>query len=605
MATLADTGSPLSVGRKGVYRGTPFELTGRAQFAHEAGGVWDEWYASFPNERWGWLAEAQGRFYLTFERPLTGGTNLPEPNQIRLGQQLMLPGVGMLVANEVGRATAQSAEGEIPYRFVPGAPLDYVDLTGAGGKFATFDFSDTPPTVYLGQEVMLDDLGISPAAANERQPQHVPSLQVNCPHCGGKLELKAPDVAERVACPYCNSLLDCTQGKLQFLEALKQTGVKPLIPLGTVGTLDGRSYTVIGFLLRHVTLGGTKYHWQEFLLYSPGISFRWLVESDGHWSFVESVPPGEVQVHGQAATFRGRVFRLFQTAAAVVDQVSGEFYWKVRIGEQVDSSDYIDPPQILSREISAIGSGGPLRSHGEINWSVGRYLRREQVAKAFNVADLPTPDGVGPNQPFGAKAVYPIWVALLGLAIVIWPILCWLRPAHMLLRKPYSLDPPVAPETTRTIFESPLELTAHRALQVHVEAAVNNSWVYIDGDLYNEQTGATQPFSAAVEYYYGTDTDGTSWSEGSHDTDNYLSAMPPGKYTLRMEAQWANMTQPTSIVVRIEEATPRLSYFLILLTVLSIVPIVTIFYHIRFEAARWEDSDFNPMRTSSGEHNDD
>ena len=41
-----------------------------------------------------------------------------------------------------------------------------------------------------------------------------------------------------------------------------------------------------------------------------------------------------------------------------------------------------------------------------------------------------------------------------------------------------------------------------------------------------------QPFSAAVEYYYGSDSDG-AWSEGSNTTDEYLSAMPSGKYTMR------------------------------------------------------------------------
>ena len=301
----------------------------------------------------------------------------------------------------------------------------------------------------------------------------MPSVQVNCPHCGGALELKAPDVAERVACPYCNSLLDCTQGKLQYLETLNQKGVKPVIPLGTVGTLDGNQYTVIGFLLRHVTIEGTKYYWQEFLLYSPGIGFRWLVESDWHWSFVESVPPGEVQVSGQAALYHGRAFRLFQAATAVVDQVSGEFYWKVHIGEQVESSDYVDPPQILSREISHDAASaseaadeimassrdtgaatppsakGPFAGHGEINWSIGHYLPSAELATAFNVKGLPGPKGVAPNQPFPAKAVYPVWAVLVALAIVIWPILNWLRPTHLLLDKTYTLEPPTAPETTR------------------------------------------------------------------------------------------------------------------------------------------------------------
>ena len=156
-----------------------------------------------------------------------------------------------------------------------------------------------------------------------------------------------------------------------------------------------------------------NYYWQEFLLYSPGVGFRWLVESDGHWNFVESVPPGEVAVHGKAATYKGRAFRLFQSSPAFVDQLSGEFYWKVQVGEEVASSDYVAPPQMLSREISTVADAkGLLPNHGEINWSLGRYVRRDEIAKAFNVAKLPVPTGVAPNQPFGAKAVYPVWAVL-------------------------------------------------------------------------------------------------------------------------------------------------------------------------------------------------
>src|SRR5262245_48875073 len=59
VAALIDTQSPLRVGLEGRFEGRPFVLTGRVQIAHGAGGTWDEWYASFGGEHWGWLAEAQ------------------------------------------------------------------------------------------------------------------------------------------------------------------------------------------------------------------------------------------------------------------------------------------------------------------------------------------------------------------------------------------------------------------------------------------------------------------------------------------------------------------------------------------------------------------
>src|SRR6185436_540066 len=77
VAEIAETGSPLDLGLRGSYNSVPFELTGRAQLGHEAGGIWDEWYAAFADGRWGWLAEAQGRFYLTFELSIPSSVQLP------------------------------------------------------------------------------------------------------------------------------------------------------------------------------------------------------------------------------------------------------------------------------------------------------------------------------------------------------------------------------------------------------------------------------------------------------------------------------------------------------------------------------------------------
>ena len=86
VAEIMDSESPLKLGLKGMYKDQRFELTGRAQLRHEMGGVWDEWYATFSNGWVGWLAEAQGRFYLTFYQPLPPGANIPSFEYLQLGQ---------------------------------------------------------------------------------------------------------------------------------------------------------------------------------------------------------------------------------------------------------------------------------------------------------------------------------------------------------------------------------------------------------------------------------------------------------------------------------------------------------------------------------------
>ena len=47
VSALIDTGTPLRSGVSGRFNGNGFRITGRTQLRHQAGGVWDEWYAAF------------------------------------------------------------------------------------------------------------------------------------------------------------------------------------------------------------------------------------------------------------------------------------------------------------------------------------------------------------------------------------------------------------------------------------------------------------------------------------------------------------------------------------------------------------------------------
>jgi len=47
VAELVEIDSPLKVGLRGRYKGVVFEVTGRTQLEHSAGGTWNEWYLAF------------------------------------------------------------------------------------------------------------------------------------------------------------------------------------------------------------------------------------------------------------------------------------------------------------------------------------------------------------------------------------------------------------------------------------------------------------------------------------------------------------------------------------------------------------------------------
>ncbi|MEO1980443.1 MAG: DUF4178 domain-containing protein [Fuerstiella sp.] len=419
VADLALTVSVLFRGATGKIRGKNFEVTGRVQYQHPAGGVWDEWYLLFSNGRWGWLAEAEGRYYLTFEKKLTSTAELPPFDTLEPAQKIKLGPSTQMTVVEVGTAEAKAAEGEIPWAFRVGAPHQFADLQGSDGKFGSIEYSDEQPRLFLGTEVTLDDLHVAneewrAAMGDGTADARVEALSVNCPNCAGALTLHAPDDTLRVSCPSCSSLLDCNDGKLEYLKTLKTRRIKPAIPLGQTGTLDGVDYTVIGFVERFARYQGRDYPWTEYLLKRSKGGYRWLVRSKKHWSFAEPISPSDVHESARSADFKGQSFRVFDRGEATVRHVLGEFYWKVEVGEKAQTSDYIAPPQMISLEFS-----GTEKSK-EINATLATYKSPEEIESAFHIKELARGWSVSPVQPSPRVGdVLKLWLGFLGILLLL------------------------------------------------------------------------------------------------------------------------------------------------------------------------------------------
>lgn len=604
VAALVATDSPLEVGLTGKYQGVRFQLTGRAQLGHQAGGLWDEWYAAFSDGRWGWLAEAQGRFYLTFEQELPDPDKVPPFNKLKLGQPAPITKGKPFMVAEKGKARALGAEGEIPYLLTPGRESIYADLSGPSGEFATLDYSESPPICYVGTEVTLDDLGIPKSARKHTQAaERTEGVQLSCPNCGGALALRAPDKTERVGCPNCASLLDVNQGQLSFLKALEPGVVKPVLELGSTGTIQGQELTVIGLLVRSVKFD-KRYFWEEYLLYNPRIGFRWLVCSDDHWSFVEPVSPGKVTKRKSYALLDGNKFKIFQKAAARVEHVIGECYWKVEVGEKVRTADYIKPPCMLSREESLPPADvesdedvpAPEPEAGEINWSLGTYVTPQEVEKAFGVSKLARPSGVAPNQPFRHKAIYKYWAILLAASFFLGLVFVTSSRHKQVFEQNFPLPGGAVPDKSQVFFTEPFDLNPRQNIEITATAQVDNGWVAVEGELVSEATGVVAPFDVAVSYYHGVD-DGESWSEGSNRSSEYLSAVPKGSYQLRLEFQREKPQAPLTVGVRVRQDVPRLLYWFLTLLLISLLPGLVLIYHLYFESQRWKDSDYSPFRS--------
>lgn len=586
VAALIDTGSPLRVGTTGTYRRMSFRITGRTQLRHEAGGVWDEWYAAMDDGRWAWIAEAQGRFYVTFK----AAAEPPPFDQLTLGARAL----DNLVVAEIGTARLESAEGELPWRPAPGYEYQYADLTGPERRFATIDYSETPPVIFKGEETTLAGLGIADA---ERTAGRAKLTTLNCTQCGGALELRAPDQAERIWCPYCGSGHDITEGKLRFFQKLKKSRIEPIIPLGTTGTMDGDAYVVAGFMERAVRFD-RDYYWTEYLLYNAERGYRWLVNSDGHWSFVTPLRPGEVldaEPEGTAMNvhYDGRSYRLFQHATARVTHVVGEFYWRVAVGERVDTVDWVAPPYGISKELSRSGAR-------EINYSHARYAEPKEIAKAFDVEGLERPSGVGPMQPFPGSTLGVLWgvmfVLLIGVAMYLGATL----PRRVVHDQTYDLSTAVVPEgappNARVLFSYPFGLSGQHNVEVVSRAAspLDNDWLWLGVDLVNETTGRLQSVELPLEHYSGVEN-GERWSEGNLTNDTFLSRPEKGRYVLRVEAQWGRAPVPPMVRLTVREGVFRITHLLLAILAISVLPFIALIRKVGFESRRWQDSAYSPF----------
>jgi hypothetical protein len=494
-----------------------------------------------------------------------------------------LPGSASFVVAEKDAAELRGLAGEIPYELRPGERSVYADLSGSDGAYATIDYGDgkITPTLYMGREVTLAELGWAERAPAEVAGTVVKAERMACPECDGALELRAPDQAKRVGCPYCGALSEVKPGgKLARLALLDGPRVASALPLGGKGVLRGLEWTVLAHLHKGTSVDGVWYAWDEYLLFRAGEGYRWLVCSDRHWSFVEPVPAGEVDVAGNAAFLRGLRYKLYQSGSARVRQVAGECYWKVELDETTRTRDYVAPPLMLSLE----------QDDTEVHWSLGTYLPAAEVARAFGV-ELPAPESVGANQPFPHNGVLRAWGVVLGLVLLLALGVFNTRGTRTLLERRIPLDELAAGAPLVWFSPEVIELAPSKNVEVQLSAPVSNAWVYVQGDLVNESTGLVQSFDAPLEYYFGSDG-GESWSEGDRDRSVYLSALPAGGYTLRLEILGhVGAGAADHVQLSVRQGVPRWAHLGLLLFGLSIIPAIVLWRRMVFEKRRWEESD--------------
>ena len=649
VADLVPTGAKLTLGLRGSFQGRPFQIVGREQLRWDQ-GVWDEWFVSFDDGRWCWLAEDDGEYMLSVR---VHNRLTPRRHMLRIGKSVQLGEDGRFTVTEIRTATWVSGRGQLPTAIRPGDSYDYADLSGQNGKYATLDFSrGDVPIIYMGRKVALEELHLETGEGTEgtegEDAQEGAGLiglestgaeAMVCPNCKAPLTLQAPDLAKQVTCAHCGSLLKVSGSRLAFLKKLPHG--EPARFLGKKCTFFGTDYLTIGWMRRGgEDSDGLHFEWEEYLLFDEkSTHYRFLCVEDDHWSFSTPIDAGDVQLSGDevpTATYQGDTYKKFADDVAAVEAIQGEFFWRARVGDSCRCCDYIAPPQGLSSE----------EDEHEISWSHDVHLDAEEVLTAYGDTEpLDEPVGVGPLQPSPSRPLK--WKSLLwalGCAVAAFLMtrtFVGMAPNEQLIHAQLPLKtwtpidtPPVRgrmPSAAMPQPDSPMAVDVLPAfevegnipynLELNIWTNVDNGWAALDIALINETTSEVFDLGAhELSYYHGYEG-GESWSEGSRSTSSMLGSLPPGRYVMRVDSAWgqgddegftfsvsdpwlrsAQKTMKPSVTIGLKRGIVPFRYLFMFWGFLLLFPIIFFISDSSFETSRWSDSDFGP---SGGDDDDD
>jgi hypothetical protein len=582
VADLPLTPSPIQIGTRGRFEGDAFTVTGRIVYEYEH-GTWNEWHLWFMDGSSGWLSDAQAEYAVSRRAEVT--RPLPEARTLEPGQRFQWDDVPFTVTT-LTEARYRGVEGELPFEYWDKDAVLFADLRSADGHFATIDYSESPPLLFVGVYVPFDDLELTDLRPEGGGPA-VEAAGFNCRNCGAAIELKAVGGTATVACTSCAAIQDPDDPNVLILQqAAERQRHTPKIPLGSSGTLHGHRYEAIGFQHRSIVVEGERYGWDEYLLYNREQGYRYLSEYQGHWNDITTLRavPLETKVRGHfAARYLGNTFKLFQTATATTDYVIGQFPWRVRAGDVATVSDFVAPPLLLSAE----------RTPEETTWSLGEYTPGTTIWKAFGLEGRPPrPVGIFANQPSphaGRTAWYwGLFVMLLLLVGAAGLLRLMTADREQLYRARHAF----VPGTPEASYVTPeFELREASNVSIEIDTNLSNNWTYFNLALIETASGRALDFGREVSYYSGVDSDGR-WTEGSTRESVTLPTQEPGRYYLRVEPEGTAGSPAVTYTLTVRRDVPMPMYYAIAIVLLAIPPVLASVRAASFEGRRWQESDY-------------
>ncbi len=283
---------------------------------------------------------------------------MPAAEHLRLEATTAVGGQSFTVtANE--QATLVSAQGELGRLPPLGQAFAIVELRSADGEVLEIAYGSTPPQVSRGRAVRLEELQL--AGLRDEAAQDETARAFACPHCGAPVQVQL-EGTRSITCPSCDSLIDVSRGLAGELRHAEQhEPVRPLIPLGCTGQLQGTQWQVLGFQHRMGSEpgdGDEHFGWSEYLLYNRQRGFLFLVDTEEGWSLVRTTTGAPaLSSDQQSASYLGTRYPL-KSSYQARDQLRGR---RVLLAGRARPAQL--PPRLRQRQQDAVDGAVGARGH--------------------------------------------------------------------------------------------------------------------------------------------------------------------------------------------------------------------------------------------------
>ena len=384
--------------------------------------------------------------------------------------------------------------------------------------------------------------------------------QLQCPSCGGTVEIHPERGPKAVVCRYCGSVLDLSA---EQLDILGQTSPKarPGVPIepGMTATFGGAEHLVIGWVRYQGWDSEDRWSWDEWQLVDERGTPHYLSRDENGFSLQTRVEPLKpfFPARSRVIAVPGGRAVVQERSPAKITALRGELTWRPRLGQTLQVLDAVGPggrvysAEYSSDEIELVG--GPRLSEQEVWHAFGRADLAQQAARKVK--------GREERQRLAVLCALATFVLLLGACGTTLTGTGLLDEDLQLVVR--AGEPAGGTFSDDALLVGTFEVTQPgRAHEVTLETNAPGIGEWAEVEVWvAEPSGARHPVGVASFWEEEGYEDGERWHE--QDTKESLLFRPNASGPHRLEVASESTVNPLPLQVRVLGGVWLARYFLI------------------------------------------